>query len=197
MGDRDLDVHRSVGGHQQPAAGHPIGEVSQHRTNQFRIRVLATEGRLRADGRCAAVRPHLPLVVVVRERTNLGPERPAEHGSATDAQPLVALDQAELERLVGNDPDVEAVYPLAPTQQGMLFHTLYDAGSGVYVEQLVATLRGELDVARFREAWRQVALRHGAFRTTFVWEGVSSPLQIVRRQIELPWRLEDWRGHDR
>ena len=35
---------------------------------------------------------------------------------------------------------IEAIYPLSPMQQGMLFHTIYEPQSGVYLQQLRCTL---------------------------------------------------------
>ena len=49
---------------------------------------------------------------------------------------------------------VEDLYPLSPMQQGMLFHTLAEPGSGVYVEQIRLGLQG-LDPSRFRAAWER------------------------------------------
>ncbi|MBV9790245.1 MAG: non-ribosomal peptide synthetase, partial [Chloroflexi bacterium] len=90
--------------------------------------------------------------------------------------------------------NVEDVYPLSPMQQGMLFHTLYD--SGLYVEQTIATLHGNLDIEAFQRAWQQTVDRHPILRTAFLWEGLASPLQVVRRQARLPWTIDDWRGID-
>ncbi|HEX6287704.1 MAG TPA: amino acid adenylation domain-containing protein, partial [Herpetosiphonaceae bacterium] len=90
--------------------------------------------------------------------------------------------------------NVEDVYPLSPMQQGMLFHTLYDPG--LYVEQTISTLRGNLNLAAFQRAWQQAVDRHPILRTAFLWEGLDSPLQVVRRQTKLPWTIEDWRGLD-
>jgi hypothetical protein len=61
--------------------------------------------------------------------------------------------------------NVEAIYPLSPMQQGMLFHTLYAPNSGMYFEQLVCTLRGTLDVQAFQTAWQRVVERHPVLRT--------------------------------
>ncbi len=108
--------------------------------------------------------------------------------------PLAGLDQAALDRLIGNDRSVEDLYPLAPLQQGILFHSLYTAGTELYVEQLTAVLRGPLDGPAFAGAWQRVVERHPALRTAFVWQGVEQPLQLVRRRAELPWESEDWRG---
>lgn len=86
--------------------------------------------------------------------------------------------------------NVDDIYPLSPAQQGMLFHDLLAPGSGVYCVQLSFGIRGRLDVAAFRRAWQSVLDRHAALRTAFVWEGLDQPLQIVRKQVELPWRCE-------
>ena len=55
---------------------------------------------------------------------------------------------------MGNDRGVEDVYPLTPMQEGMLFHTLYAPGSGVYVEQSSFMLDGPLDVEALERAWQ-------------------------------------------
>ncbi|HEX6288830.1 MAG TPA: amino acid adenylation domain-containing protein [Herpetosiphonaceae bacterium] len=89
--------------------------------------------------------------------------------------------------------NIEDIYPLSPVQQGMLFHTVYEPASSIYVEQFVCTLFGALDTARLRLAWQRVLDRHAALRTVFVWEGVKQPLQIVRREATLPWQEYDWR----
>ena len=41
-----------------------------------------------------------------------------------------------------NARNIEDIYPLSPMQQGMLFHSLYEPQSGVYLEQMVCTLAG-------------------------------------------------------
>ena len=90
--------------------------------------------------------------------------------------------------------NVEDIYPLSPAQQGMLFHDLYAPASGVYCVQLTFTIGGRLDVAAFRRSWQAVLDRHPAMRTAFAWEGLDQPLQVVRKQVDLPWSVQDWRG---
>jgi amino acid adenylation domain-containing protein len=87
---------------------------------------------------------------------------------------------------------VEDVYPLAPMQQGMLFHTLAEPGSGVYVEQIRLGLEG-LDADCFRRAWEAVFARFTALRTSIVGSGRRQPAQVVRRRVDLPWREHDLR----
>jgi len=49
---------------------------------------------------------------------------------------LSGLNQSELDTLQLDWRTIEDVYPLSPMQQGILFHALRDAESGVYVNQV-------------------------------------------------------------
>jgi non-ribosomal peptide synthase protein (TIGR01720 family) len=108
--------------------------------------------------------------------------------------PLADLDPNTLERLVAEDPRIEDIYPLSPLQQGLLFHSLYDRDSGGYFEQLSCTLEGDLDLESFQSAWQRVVDRHSALRTSFRYENLDRPLQVVHAGITLPWDVQDWRA---
>ncbi|WP_018410110.1 non-ribosomal peptide synthetase [Methyloversatilis thermotolerans] len=82
---------------------------------------------------------------------------------------------------------------LAPAQEGMLFHTRLAPGEGLYVEQRWCTLRGALDRAAFRLAWRALVARHDVLRTGFHWQDLDTPLQVVYDRAEADWLEEDWR----
>jgi len=88
---------------------------------------------------------------------------------------------------------IENIYPLSPVQQGLLFHTVYDPESGDYVEQLICKLHNALDLTAFRRAWQQIIERHQSLRTSFHWEGLSEPMQVVHQGVTLPWHQYDWR----
>ncbi|MCZ7667544.1 MAG: condensation domain-containing protein [Chloroflexi bacterium] len=64
--------------------------------------------------------------------------------------------------------NIEAIYPLSPMQEGMLFHTLYEPQSALYFEQLSFLLQGTLDIALWQQAWQHVIDRHPALRTAYV-----------------------------
>src|SRR6185295_10880134 len=91
--------------------------------------------------------------------------------------------------------NIEDMYPLAPVQEGILFHSLLEAGTGVYHTQFTCLVEG-LQVATFTEAWQRVVDRHPVLRTAFVWKSVEKPMQIVGRRIKVPIAEEDWRGRD-
>ncbi len=107
--------------------------------------------------------------------------------------PLAALDQAGVDRLTAGRR-VEAIYPLSPMQQGMLFHAALGEGESPYLVQLDLTLAGELDPDALERAWRDTLEAHAALRSAFVWEHVAEPLQVAETGVAVPWTFEDWRG---
>ncbi|HEX4914744.1 MAG TPA: condensation domain-containing protein, partial [Vicinamibacterales bacterium] len=88
---------------------------------------------------------------------------------------------------------IENVYELSPMQQGILLHTLAAPHSGMYFEQFAWTVRGRLDIDALRGAWQQMIERHAMLRTSYSWEDLDKPLQIVHRSVALPITIEDWR----
>ncbi|MBN3899198.1 MAG: amino acid adenylation domain-containing protein [Nostoc sp. NOS(2021)] len=90
--------------------------------------------------------------------------------------------------------NIESIYPLSPMQQGMLFHTLYEPESGVYLEQFCLTLSGNLDITVLQQSCVRVVKRHPVLRTLVVWEKQEKPLQVVCKQVEFPWQNYDWRS---
>jgi amino acid adenylation domain-containing protein len=90
--------------------------------------------------------------------------------------------------------NIQDIYELSPTQQGILFHSLYSPESGVYFVQLCFTLHGLLNVVAFERAWQQVVARHTALRTSFYWENLDKPLQVVHQNVSVSLKQYDWRG---
>ena len=90
--------------------------------------------------------------------------------------------------------NLEDIYQLSPMQQGMLFHSIFAPQSGTYFEQTLFTIKGELDVEAFARAWQAVVDRHSILRTSFLWEELEKPVQVVHRQIELAIAKHDWRS---
>ncbi len=102
------------------------------------------------------------------------------------------MSRAAPDHQVDGAIEVADVYPLAPMQGGMLYHTLADPGSGVYVVQYTCEITGELDTTRFRTTWAELFERHAVLRTAFVWEGLDEPLQVIRERVAMPWTELDW-----
>ncbi len=116
---------------------------------------------------------------------------------------LIKLEQAQIERVARavGVPDARAardqiveVYPLAPLQQGMLFHSLQTPGEGLYLTQIACTLEGDMDEAAFAAAWRGVIAQTPILRSAFLWAELDEPAQVVLRDAPLPIERLDWRG---
>ncbi len=120
---------------------------------------------------------------------------PEAHLSQPPSMPLFIHSLRELrdwKSLSLARPNLEAIYPLSPLQEGMLFHHLYAPQSEVYFEQVTCTLHGTMDVTAFKQAWLQVIAHQPTLRTLFLWEHLDTPLQVVRQQVDVPWTELDW-----
>src|SRR5215472_426547 len=91
-----------------------------------------------------------------------------------------------------NVQEIEDLYSLSPLQHGMLFHTVRDPNSGVYTDQLLFRIRGDIDRVLLERAWNEIVSRHSALRTAFVYEGLREPVQVVLRSVEISLRFYDW-----
>ncbi|HEX8820243.1 MAG TPA: amino acid adenylation domain-containing protein, partial [Archangium sp.] len=185
-------------------AREPSGPAaSEHglRTHLLEVNGLVLEGRLRltfgysenlhtratvealAQGYLGALRE------LISQRTSADALRytPADF-------PLARLERETLARVLPPGEPVEDVYPLSPMQQGLLFHALLSPGTGVYLVQSSWSFHSPLDTAVFQRAWAALVQRHAILRTSFRWEGLNEPVQVVHARPELPWQELDWRG---
>ncbi|NRR82778.1 amino acid adenylation domain-containing protein [Bacillus velezensis] len=80
---------------------------------------------------------------------------------------------------MGQQPEIQDIYPLSFMQEGMLFHSLLDHDSRAYFEQAVFTINGQLDRERFQKSLDAVFERYDIFRTTFIHKNVAKPRQVV------------------
>ena len=91
------------------------------------------------------------------------------------------------------DIDVDS-YALSPMQEGLLFHTLYERGAGLYIEQFIFDFPDEdLNIAAFRRSWKSVVARHDTLRASFHWRGLETPRQKVHSAVQLPFDVHDCR----
>jgi amino acid adenylation domain-containing protein len=108
------------------------------------------------------------------------PEAPADE--------LLRLDSGELSELGASHPPWEAVLPLSPLQEGLLFHSLYNTeGVDVYTIQTVLELEGTLKTRNLKTACHTLLNRHPNLRSGFIQMTSGRIVQAIPRHTDLPW----------
>jgi len=104
--------------------------------------------------------------------------------------PLVDLNQGEIDAIVsqvtGGGTNVQDIYPLSPLQEGVLYHYLSATAGDPYLISSQLAFDSREHMERYLTALQQVLDRHDILRTGIVWEGLTDPVQVVRRQVKLP-----------
>ncbi|OKI59783.1 peptide synthetase [Streptomyces sp. CB00072] len=118
--------------------------------------------------------------------------RPDAGGLTPSDLPLVTVDQAEIDRIESGSAGVADILPLSPLQEGLHFHGLFDeTASDVYTIQTILELRGEVEAPALHAAARSLLARHDNLRAYFAEGQAGRPLQVVPREVELPWSEVD------
>lgn len=155
--------------------------------------------RMRQNGLLADVRTLFTaptvsaLAAVVGAKTNIEipPTRiPVDCVHLTpDMLTLVRLTSEELtviERAVpGGARNIQDIYPLAPLQEGILFHHLMQEHGDAYIMPTLLGFKTRERLDTFVAALQRVIDRHDILRTAILWEGLTEPVQVVWRQAVL------------
>ncbi|MHA3735612.1 non-ribosomal peptide synthase/polyketide synthase [Pseudomonas sp. Eth.TT006] len=166
------------------------------------LRVNGNKQALNDPALLALLREHKPALI---ELIKAGHYSASKHGQvevpangivpgATRITPamltLVELDQptidALLEQVPGGAANVQDIYPLAPLQEGILYHHVSGGEGDPYVMQSQFAFASRERFQAFAEALQTVIDRHDILRTAVFWQGLDAPLQVVCRQAQLP-----------
>ncbi len=106
--------------------------------------------------------------------------------------PLLKLEAKDIERIVACDTwrrgqHSQDIYPLAPLQEGILFHHLMDAeGGDPYVVPTILSVDSRERLDQLVAGLQEAIDRHDVLRTALLWEQLPRPVQVVQRRVALP-----------
>ena len=111
---------------------------------------------------------------------------------------LVELEPEQIElvsrSVPGGAANIQDIYPLAPLQEGLLFHHMMDGKGDTYVVLSLIEFESRDHLNAFIGALQHVIDRHDVLRTAFFWEKLPQPVQVVYREAAVPveeLRLDD------
>ncbi|MGI9305337.1 MAG: condensation domain-containing protein, partial [Gammaproteobacteria bacterium] len=107
-----------------------------------------------------------------------------------DLLSLITLTQSQIDHIVNSVPhgaaNVQDIYPLAPLQEGILFHHLLETERDPYLLRTILAFDSRSRLDTFVAALQMVIDRHDALRTAVLWQELPQPVQVVYRHARLP-----------
>jgi NRPS condensation-like uncharacterized protein len=88
--------------------------------------------------------------------------------------------------------NLEDIYTLTPLQLKEVKEYLQSPSQGIFHENLLFNFNGKIDVHLFEFAWKKAVERHAILRTSFYYEDLSKPVQVVWKRVVLPFETLDW-----
>jgi len=147
--------------------------------------VRAAQGIIDADIMALLKRHKHELLLAVRQGL-----APTAHKITPAMLPLVSLSQEHIDRISGSvalgAANIQDIYPLAPLQEGILFHHLLESQGDPYLLRSVVAFGQRSGLDRFLAALQSVINRHDILRSAVYWQDLPQPVQIVQRQAPLP-----------
>ncbi|MCF2829950.1 amino acid adenylation domain-containing protein [Pseudoalteromonas sp. DL2-H6] len=164
--------------------------------------IMKMIARLQSAGWSLAVRKVFDAPQLSAMATNLI-KTEAKESSASIYQPLpygltslkpediklTSLTQDDIDVIVEQVPggveNIQDIFPLAPLQEGILFHHMLSDGSDTYVTPMAYRFKHPAKLDTFVTAFKQLVVRHDALRTAILWNNLSQPVQVVCREATL------------
>jgi arthrofactin-type cyclic lipopeptide synthetase C len=103
---------------------------------------------------------------------------------------LVSLNEAEItsisRQIPGGPSNIQDIYPLAPLQEGLLFHYLANRTGDPYLLNTMLAVKSRENALALLDALQWVVDRHDILRTAVLWKDLSEPIQVVLRKAVMP-----------
>ncbi|KAF9342276.1 hypothetical protein BGX26_007912, partial [Mortierella sp. AD094] len=120
-----------------------------------------------------------PKNLITRDTTRITPE----------LLPLIDLTQDDIDLIVnhvdGGVSNIQDIYALSPLQDGILFHHIMATKGDPYLLAIKMSFANKDVLDRYLDAAQKVVDRHDILRTAIMWENLTTPAQVVLRQVEM------------
>ncbi len=90
-----------------------------------------------------------------------------------------------------SDANIEAVYPMAPMSEFQLHYLQSNPHDGLSVVWLVMPFEAALNEDVYKETWRRIVERHPILRSSFHFEGLEQPAQVIYKKATIPYYRVD------
>ena len=97
----------------------------------------------------------------------------------------MTVDQVSASGLTSEAPPGRFVQ--TPMQQVMLFETMIQQRPWTNLQQIVCRLDEPIDMVRLQQAWEAAQSKHAVLRSSFEWEGLPAPEQLIHQQASIPF----------
>ncbi len=145
-----------------------------------------------------------PASPAERENSLIPPGAPS---ITPDMLDLCTLTPTQIDRIVATVPggarNIQDIYPLAPLQEGILFHHLYagDADTAArqddpYILPSILKLDSRAHLDALLQALQGVIARHDALRTAIVWRALRDTSPEQGLAVQVVWRHADLPVHE-
>ncbi|KAF9992046.1 hypothetical protein BGZ79_003596, partial [Entomortierella chlamydospora] len=103
--------------------------------------------------------------------------------------PLIDITQDDIDLIVskveGGVANIQDIYALSPLQDGILFHHTMATIGDPYLITAQMSFENRSILDRYLDSVQKVINRHDVLRTAILWEGLSTPAQVVLRRAAL------------
>lgn len=110
------------------------------------------------------------------------------------SQPAAPFSLISAEDRAHLSADAEDAYPITRLQLGMFYYNELDPVSAIYHDVFSYRVQAPFEQAALQRAILRLAQRHPLLRTSFHLAGFTQPLQVVHREVAVPFTVEDLSG---